>query len=109
MSFLNGLKIYFIASLIPFLIKKRKELSSLDMKRIITVIKEAAIQCIRGALFVSLGNSVPFAVLCYYPFDSPMIRNLSIRKKVPLLFTSVASLCLIVENPSKMPVQELCK
>ena len=103
MSLLNGLKLFFFASYLPFMIKRRKELMSLDIKRIIRVILEAALDCLRGASFVMLGNSVPFIILCYYPFTSWPIKNLPMTKKMPLVYTSSASLCLIAEDPSKMP------
>ena len=103
MSLLNGLKVFFFASYLPFMIKKRNELMSLDLKRIIKVIMEAALDCLRGASFVMLGNSVPFIILCYYPFTSWPIKNLPMTKKMPLVYTSMASLTLIAEDPVRMP------
>lgn len=102
-SMIKGLKLYFIAYFTPYLIRKRKELSSMELKKVLTVIKDATTQCIRGALFVCLANSVPFTFLCCYPFSSRLIRGLSIRKKVPMFFTSIVALALIVEAPSRIP------
>ena len=103
MSFLKGLKIYLIGIWVPFLIKKRRDLVSMDLSRIIKDVREAVIDCLRGAIFVMLGNSIPFITLCYYPFNSRLIKNLPMTQKMPLIYTSLAPISLIVESPSKMP------
>ena len=105
----NCIKITLVASLIPQIIKKRKHLfQSRDIRIIIRTLKLILIRYIRATLFLVLGTSVPFMLVCAFPitsllFDNRLMKPLAKSRSIMLGYGTIPILALIVEVPTKMP------
>jgi len=101
-SLLNGLKLYFFATFLPLLSSKRRQLVSGNWTERVELLRKALVRYLRGSLFIMLGNSIPWIILCTYPFNSPAIRKWSIGSKMMLVNTLPATLSLAVESSDRM-------
>ena len=102
-STLNSAKIATFASLIPQIIRNRKELLSGKQRKIVKAIKLILDQFIRATLFLILSCGGPFVLVCAFPLGSDPLTFLTWGQRVGLLYTWTSIATLIVELPSKMP------
>ena len=102
---LNCIKLTLISSLVPQIIKKRKQLFlSRDINVIMRTLKKILIRYIRAISFLVLGTSLPFITSCLFPLSSlELLKILPQDKRIMLVYASWAILSLIVELPTKMP------
>lgn len=92
----------FLATFIPKVIGKRQELMSGDIVKVKKVLRRAIEAFIRSVSFLTLGNTLPFLIVCNVPFHSKLTRHWPLALKVLLLILPVP-ISLLVESTSRMP------
>ena len=100
---LKGLKLCFIATFLPLMIRKRKDLFSGDFRKTLALLKKSTIAYLRAAAFIMLGNSVPIILLCQLPYNAKLIKNWSLVLKYTLIYVNLAMCSLLVEDAARMP------
>ena len=101
---INCMKISLLASLIPQIWRKRKQLFSGPMQKRLKTLKVIIIRYIRATLWLTIGTCMPFTMVCIVPqhrnpltFLPQGIRMMTAYGTIPICFG------LSVEVPTKMP------
>lgn len=100
---LNCVKITFFASLIPQLVRKRKKLFTKDYRKMLKTWFTIIIRFIRATLFLVVGTSMPFWLICNVPLNSLPFKFLPRGIQISLWYGYSSILGLIVDLPTKMP------
>ena len=102
-SGIHGLKLCFIATFLPIIFRKRKDLMSGDLKKMYLALKRAVMSLLRASAFIMLTNSIPLIIQCNLPHNSPLIRYWSLSTKYVLIYLGWAMASLILEEPQRLP------
>ena len=97
-----GLKICFVASFMPVILSKWRELISGDIARVKKILRRALGGYARSTAFITFGNAIPLVWFCVVPLNTRMIRNWPTWLKiVPEI--GIMTLFLLVERTSRIP------
>ena len=102
-AFINAAKICFFASFLPLVARKKKKLFKSGLKTGLQTLKLILIRYLQASMFLVLGTSLPFILVCQNPFCKDPLVWLSFGQRACLSYALFPIMCLIVDVPSKMP------
>ena len=102
-AFVNAAKICFFASLIPQIMRKKKQLFKSDLKTKLSALRLIIWRYFQATMFIVLGTSLPFIIVCRIPLGSDPFSFLPFGWRISIVYSLIPILSLIVDTPSKMP------